>query len=123
MSSLSSAQVNAALRHGGTAAGTLVTIFTVLGVLSPEQSADVIAAVHQITDGLQQVVGGASKIILIVGPIIAGFAAKGAVNAASLRSILTRITDPKRPEVEIEGKIIVPAAVAAAVPSTQVVAK
>lgn len=112
-------QVSAALRHVGTAGATTVGVFAVLGILSPDQVAAVIADIHQITDGLQQTFGGVSKIIIIVGPIAATYFAKGAVMAAGLRRQLKAITN--NPDVKIQGQIVVPAPVAKDVPSTQVV--
>ena len=72
-------------------------------------------------DGLGQMVAGAKKVYLIAGPIIVLWCAKYAGAASSLKGRLTSITSD--PKVQIDGKIIVPSAVADAVPSDKVVAK
>jgi hypothetical protein len=114
-------QVNAALRHVGTATATAATVFVVLGLLNADQSAAVIADMKDITDGLGQAVGGFSKLLIVVGPVAALWFGKGAVAAASLHRQLTSIVG--NPTVKVDGKIIVPPAVADAVPSDKVVAK
>lgn len=141
-------QVNAGLRHVGTAAGTTVAVFTVLGMLSADQAAGVLAGVHEMTDGLQHVFGGASKVLYIVGPIAMVWMGKIAVGSASIQSQAKSLfaaasgpTTPKtneataailnaasslpqvNPDVRIEGKIIASAEVAAAVPSDKVVSR
>ena len=117
---MTSDQVNAGLRHLGTASVTAVTILGGLGVLSSDQLSSVIDALHQVTGGLEQVFGGVSKLVLVLGPIAAIWFGKGAVTAASLRGQLRSITS--NPKAEIRGEIVVPASVAAAVPSDKVVA-
>lgn len=78
-------QVNTALQHVGTSAGTAVTIFTMLGLVSPEQAAAIVAGMQDVTNGLQQAVGGLYKIGVIAGPLlIAGMAALG-IKSASVR--------------------------------------
>jgi hypothetical protein len=84
-------QVNSALRHVGTATGTTVGLFVVLGQLSPEQASSIIAAMHQVTDGLQQAFGGISKISLIIGPLFAAWMALMAGKSAGVKSQLANI--------------------------------
>jgi hypothetical protein len=83
--------VNAALRHIGTATGTATGIFVVLGFLSPEQSASIIQAMHDVTAGLQQAFGGFSKIALIAGPVFAAWMATMASRSATVKSQISSI--------------------------------
>jgi Mn2+/Fe2+ NRAMP family transporter len=116
---LSSAQVRAGLRHVATASVTAATVLGTLGLLSADQTRDIISGLQQLGNGLQDVFGGASKVIIILGPIAAGWIAKVAVTSASLKSQLTAISQNK--QVQIDGKIIVPESVANEVPSNKVV--
>lgn len=114
-----SGQVNAGLRHLGTAGVTAATLLGALGVLNADQVTSVVASVHQVMDGLTQTFGGISKLVLVLGPVAALWLGKGAVAAASLHSQLKSIVS--NPNVQVEGKIVVPAKVADAVPSDKVV--
>lgn len=114
-------QVNAGLRHAGTAAGTAVTIGAALGMMSSDDAAKVIAALQHVTHGLEEAFGGFATIFVVVGPIAIALFTKGAVAAASLKNQLHAVTT--NPDVTIEGQILAPAAVADAVPSDKVVPK
>lgn len=114
-------QVNAALRHAGTAAGTTVTIGAALGMLSADDAAKVVAALQHITHGLEEAFGGFATVFAVVGPVAVAIFTKGAMAAASLKNQLHAVTSS--PDVTIEGKILAPAAVADAVPSDKVVPK
>ena len=81
-------QVNAALRHVGTASASVASVFVVLGFLSPEQSAAVIADMQQIVAGLQQAFGGFSKLALVLGPVMATVMATYAAKSGSAASML-----------------------------------
>jgi len=116
----SNSQVNAVLRHGGTAFGTVVTVFTAIGLLNPDDSAKLVAALHTLVDSLQQAVGAFYSIAAIVGPVIIGLAAKGAAASASLRSQLTAVTTNKQVQIP-DGAIKAPAEIADAIPNNKVV--
>ena len=118
---LNSDVVNSVLRHVGTSAGTVFTVFTVLGFLSPDDAQKAITALHKVTDGLQQAFGGISQLALILGPAFAGTMAWFAGTASTLKAQLTKVVTNKK--VEIDGTISAPADVAAAVPSDKVVPK
>ena len=120
MPTFSAAQLNAVLRHGGTVAATTVTVFTTLGMLSPEDSAKLITNLHSLVDGLQQAVGAFYGIIAIVGPIAIGLFAKFAAASASITGQLKSVTS--NPQVKIDpGAIQAPAEIANAVPNDKVV--
>src|SRR5271165_2094015 len=97
-----SEQVSAAMRHVGTATATATAMMALLGVLNQDQVQAVVVDVHQITDGLQQVFGGASKLVVLLGPIAALYFGKVAFASASLRSQLKSITTNRK--VEIQGQ-------------------
>lgn len=107
------------LRHVGTAGGTAVAIFSTLGYLSPADAKATLAALHQTMDGLQQAVGGVSKLVLVLGPAVAALMAGLAGASSTLRAQLKNLTDNK--QVKVNGTIEAPPAVAAAVTSPQVV--
>jgi hypothetical protein len=115
----SSAEVAAALRHGGSYAGGILTAFTVIGVLPADQASAAVADIQQIVDHLAAAFGAFSNLIVIIGPAFTLLFAKVAATSASLRSQLTSISSNK--DVKIRGEIQVPPAIAAAVPSPQVV--
>lgn len=111
--------VESVLRHVGTAGGTAVAIFSTLGFLSPATATSAIAALHQTMDGLQQALGGISQLVLVLGPAFAALMAGLAGTSSTLKAQLKSITT--REDVKVNGTIAVPTAVAAAVPSPQVV--
>lgn len=131
------AQVSAALRHVYTSAATVLAIGTIVAVVPQDQVQPIMDALRQTGDGLQQVFGGVSKLVLIIGPIIAALSGKAAFASAGfgpqLRSIFNIIAKPGNadqkaqvlaataaiPEVQ---KIVAPD-VAATVPSDKVVAQ
>lgn len=96
------------------------TVLVVLGAIDSDQAKGLVDGAQQFMDGIGQAVGGAKKILIIVGPVVMGICAKYAGLSATLRGRLTSIAAD--PTVKIEGKIIAPAAVADAVPSNKVVA-
>lgn len=79
-------QIDAALRHAYTSAGTLLAFAAVVAVIPQESVQPIIDALRQVGDGLQQVFGGASKLAIIVGPIVAGWMAKIAATSASIKN-------------------------------------
>ena len=115
-------QINTAFRYAGSAVAWAGGAFVFLGVLSPDQSSALIADMHQITDGLQQAIGGVSKAVVVIGPVIGIYLAKVGYSSGNLPNILKTLTS-QHPEAQIQGQIVVPADVAAAVPSAQVVSK
>jgi ABC-type transporter Mla subunit MlaD len=113
--------VYSALRHVGTAGATAATIFGVLGLLTPDQVATFTAAMKEVMDGLQQTIGGISKLVVVLGPVfaalMAGLAGSSATLTAQIKSVLAN------KNVELKGTLEVPPAVANSVPSPQVVPK
>lgn len=109
---ISEGQVNAAMRHVYTSAGTAFAIFALLGVLPQESVQPALDAVHQIGDGLQQVFGGFSKLTVIIGPIVAVWMGKIAASSASFKSQLKAVTSTAAQPDAVEEKKAVVAATA-----------
>ncbi len=114
-------QVDATMRHVYTSGATVFTVLAALAIMPADQVQPAIDALHKVGDDVKALMGDLSALWIILGPIVIGFVAKAAAFSASLRSQLKAVTQNK--QVQIEGKIVVPADVAAAVPSPQVVSK
>ena len=84
-------QVNAALRHVGTATASVASVFVVFGFLTPDQAQAVIADMQQIIGGLQQAFGGFSKLALLLGPIFATLMATYAAKSGTVISMLASL--------------------------------
>lgn len=114
-------QTSALVRHAVTAGGTAFTILGAFALLPADQVEPAITALRVIGDDVNKLTGDLGALWLIIGPVAIGLASKGAAFAASLKGQLTSIT--RNPAVEIPpgSKIIAPAEVADAVPSSKVV--
>jgi hypothetical protein len=117
-------QVSAVLRYATNSAASVGGVLVIMGFLSPDQSAALLADLHQITDGLQQAFGGFSKASALLGPIIVIWVAKMGYSASSLSSILKTV---EKNGGTIKGVVELPAPIAAvvqkAVPTITVVPK
>lgn len=111
----------AAQRNYASSLAGVVAVVIALGAVDPTTAHSMVDAFQQMMDGLGQFVMGAKKLYLVAAPVVVMLCAKYAGVAASLKGRLTSIAND--PDVKIEGKIIAPPEVAAAVPSNQVVAK
>lgn len=98
---MTSDEIQSLLRHGYTAAGTALTIGTMIAVIPPDAVQPAIAALHDMGDGLQQAFGGASKLVLLFGPIIAGISTKIAMLAVSLKSQVAKVHEAAPHELMI----------------------
>jgi len=114
-------QIDAATRHLVTAGGTAFTILGALALLPPDKVMLLINTLQDAGTHLTALTGDIGVLITVLGPIVVGFAIKGATFAASLKGQLRSIA--RNPDVVIppQSKIIVPPPVAAAVPIPQVV--
>lgn len=106
------AQVDAALRHVYTAAGTVLTIGTVVAVVPQESVQPIMDALRQIGDGLHQMIGGFSKLSLIAGPIVIGLMGKIAAGSAGFRNQLASVMRTAAQPGNMEAKKEVVAATA-----------
>lgn len=79
------AQVGA---HGVTA----LTVLAALGWISPEDANGIIAAVHQLNDGIVQTVGALGKLWIIIGPIAAVLLTRLGVKNETVQNVLANLT-------------------------------
>src|SRR6185312_3658978 len=129
-------QTAAALRHVYTAAATVLGLAAVVAVVPKEQVQPILDSLHQIGDGVQQVIGGFSKLMVIVGPIVGVWMARLAAGSASFKSQLASVAKqasaPGNPEnakqmveataeLPVVAKVVAPA-IAPEVASDKVVA-
>lgn len=77
------AQLATAARYAGAAAGTAASVGAVLGVLTPDQSAAIVADVKAIIDDMTNLFGDVSKLVLLVMPIAVLWLGKIGYNSAS----------------------------------------
>jgi hypothetical protein len=112
------AQVNTVFRYAGTAVGSIASIAAVMGVLSQDQAATLVADVHAVIDDLVRLFGDTSKLVLFVLPIATLYLAKIGYSSASPKSQIAAVqalpqaqvtvTDPKLaegiPGVKVAGR-------------------
>lgn len=84
-------QLNAALRYGGTAVGTLFTIFGALQFISPEQVAQLTAAVHDFNQSILSAYGALTKMWVILGPVAIFWLGKVGVQSSSVKAIADKL--------------------------------
>lgn len=77
------AQVNTILRYAGTAVGTVASFGAVLGVLTPDQSAALVADVKAVIDDMTKLFGDVSKLVLFILPIATIWLGKIGYSSAS----------------------------------------
>ena len=112
------AQIYAALRYAGTAVGTLGTIAALLGVMDATTAHNIVLAAQALVQDLTQTFTDASKLILLLAPVLAVWCARVGIKSASPRSQIAAVesldaahvvvTDPALakdiPGVEVKAK-------------------
>ncbi len=84
-------QLNAALRYGGTTAATLFTILGGLQFVTPEQVAQLTAAVHDFNQSILSAYGALTKMWVILGPVAIFWLTKAGVQSSSVKSIAGKL--------------------------------
>lgn len=84
-------KVNVALRYLGSNATGGLTVFVVLGMLTPEQQVDILKNAHAMYDATYAFIGAAANIWYIVFPIIAAWLLKMGVDSSSVGSMMDRL--------------------------------
>lgn len=102
------AQIYAALRYAGTAAGTLGTMAVLVGLLPQDQSQALVASFQQVVNDLIQLFGDTYKFVLLAIPVVTLWLAKVGYSSASpkkqiaavqaLPQAQVTVTDPKLAE-------------------------
>ena len=112
------AQIYAGLRYAGTAAGTVGTVVTLIGLLPADTSHALVAAFQTWLTDLQKLIGDSYVLVGIALPIITIWLGKIGWNSASPKKQIAAVqampaaqvtvTDPKLaegiPGVKVEGK-------------------
>lgn len=115
-------QVSAAMRHVYTSAGTVLAIGTIVAVVPQDQVQPIMDALRQVGDGLQQVFGGVSKLVLIAGPIVVGWMGKIAAARAGFTSQLKSVISTASAPENVDKKAAVVAATASMPEVEQIIA-
>jgi len=84
-------KLGSVLRHGGTAAGTLFTLFGALQFVTPEQVAQLTAAVHDFNESIISAYGALTKMWVIIGPVGIYLIGKAGWNSASIKGISQKL--------------------------------
>ena len=113
---ITEAEINAALRHVASFGAGAATVALTFGVLDQDTAHQAVAALNQVVEGLSQATGGVFKLSVILGPIVAGVAARFAAKSASPQAQIMAVA--ANPAVE---RIVAPS-IADATPCEKVVA-
>lgn len=84
-------KINVALRYLGSNATGGLTVFVVLGMLTPDQQVEILKSAHQMYDASYAFVGAAANIWYIVFPIIAVWLGKLGVNSSGFGAMMDRV--------------------------------
>lgn len=84
-------KVNAALRYVASNVSGGLMIFVVLGAMTPEQSASVLANMHKMYSATQDFIGAFANIWYIVFPIASAWLLKMGVNSSGFGSMMDKI--------------------------------
>lgn len=84
-------KINTALRYLGSNATGGLTVFVMLGMLSPEQQVEILKSAHAMYDATYAFVGAAANIWYIVFPIAAMYLAKMGVDASGIGNMVDRV--------------------------------
>ncbi len=84
-------KIAAGLRYLGSNATGALTLAVVMGSLSPEQSATILAQIHVMYQATHDFVGAFASIWYIVFPIAAGFLAKAGINSSGFGAMMDKM--------------------------------
>lgn len=84
-------KISAALRYLGSNATGGLSVFVVLGMLSPDQQVEILKSAHQMYDATYAFVGAAANIWYIVFPIAAMWLAKAGINSSGFGVMMDKI--------------------------------
>ena len=84
-------KINTAWRYLGSNVSGGLMIFVVLGAMTPEQSASVLANMHKMYAATQDFVGAFANIWYIVFPIVSAWLLKMGVNSSGFGSMMDKI--------------------------------
>lgn len=84
-------KINTAVRYIGSNVSGGLAIFVVLGAMSPEQSATVLAKMHVMYQATQDFVGAFASIWYIIFPIVSAYLLKLGVNSSGFGVMMDKI--------------------------------
>lgn len=100
-------KLNAGLRYAGTSAATLFTIFGALQFVTPEQVAQLTAAVHEFNQSIVSAYGALTKMWVIIGPVALVWLGKVGFQSSSVKAMAAKLltiaannNDPKATEAQ-----------------------
>lgn len=100
-------KLNAGLRYAGTSAATLFAIFGAMQFVTPEQVAQLTAAVHEFNQSILSAYGALTKMWVILGPVLIFWLGKAGVQSSSIKSLAGKLLsiagnslDPKASEAQ-----------------------
>ena len=117
------AQIFAALRYAGTAAGTIGTIAALAGVVDQQTAQDIVASFQAVVKDLTQLMGDASKLVLLVIPVATVYLGKIGYSSASPSSQVAQVHAMAPEQLTAAVQAVAPRALVAAtqaLPSAQV---
>jgi len=101
------------LRYAGTSVATVFTMMGVLSLITPDQSQQLIAALHQLNDSIVSGYGALLKMWVILGPVAAVWLAKVGVNSGTVQGLIANLLQkaqgPASPDAVEAQKAIVTA--------------
>ena len=114
-------EIAAITKHGVTAGATAFTVLGALAFLPADQVAAAVSKLQMVGDDINKLTADVGGLVIILGPAVVALMAKMAAARASVTGALKTIAAAPAKEAKIEGVIVAPPAVAAAVPSPKVV--
>lgn len=112
---------NVALRYLGSNVTGGMTVFVVLGVLTPEQQVDILKNAHAMYDATYAFVGAAANIWYIVFPIAAVYLGKLGIDASGFGAMVGRVFAAAKAGNQAAKEVIVSAAASPAIGTTAIV--
>ena len=115
-------KLNSALRHVGTGAGTLFTLFGALQFVTPDQVAQLTAAVHDFNNSVISAYGALTKMWIILGPLGLLWMGKLGYQSSSVKALASNLlkiaAGPASPAAAEAQKAVIQATAAVAADPT-----
>lgn len=113
-------KINTALRYLGSNATGGLTVFVVLGMLTPDQQVEILKNAHQMYEASYAFVGAAANIWYIVFPIIAALLMKAGINSSGFGVMMDKVFTAAR-SGNVQAKVAIVNAAASPAIGTQAI--
>ena len=113
-------KINTALRYLGSNATGGLTVFVVLGMLTPDQQVEILKNARQMYEASYAFVGAAANIWYIVFPIIAALLAKAGINSSGFGVMMDKVFTAAR-SGNVQAKVAIVNAAASPAIGTQAI--